>query len=205
MTQDGRYYEAPFPLQPSHIEVERRPSEDEHFYHNGRWHPDRRHDRTPEEVYERFGNHQQPHHPHHHRPMENYDMRGQEQPMPHQQQYDPSMASPPHMPPHQPAPVPGVNAPYTINQDSQFSFKLKDVIIIAGAIASAAVSWNNADGRISRLEEKVSQEMVKKIESIERKQDELVKKQEDSIKVLTSQISDLERAILNSTRSNGAK
>ena len=169
MTQDGRYYEAPFPLQPSHTEVERRPTEGEHFFHNGRWHPDRRHERTPEEVYERFGNHQQPHQPHHHRP------------------------------------VPGVNAPYTIDQDSQFSFKLKDVVIIAGAIASAAVSWNNADGRISRLEEKVSQEMVKNIESIERKQDELVKKHEDSIKALTSQISDLERAILNSARSNDAK
>ena len=103
--------------------------------------------------------------------------------------------------PAQPNPsIPGVNAPYVVDQDSQFSFKLKDVIIIAGAIASAAVSWNNADGRISRLEEKVSQEMVKKIESIERKQDEIVKNQEDSIKILASQISDLERAIINSNR-----
>jgi hypothetical protein len=200
MTQDGHYYEAPFPLQPNHTEVERRPSEGEHFFHNGRWQPDRRHEYTLEEIYERYGIHH--HQPHHHRPMEDYNMQGQEQPLSHQHQYDPSMPHSPHMPP---PPVPGVNSPYTINQDSQFNFKLKDVVVIAGAIASAAVSWNNADGRISRLEEKVSQEMVKKIESIERKQDELVKKQEDSIKTLTSQISDLERAILNSNRNNGSK
>jgi hypothetical protein len=103
-------------------------------------------------------------------------------------------------PPPPPQQIPGVNAPYTINQDSQFQFKLKDVLIIAGAIASAAVSWNNADGRISRLEEKVSQEMVKKIESIERKQDEAIRRQEDSQKALQAQISDLERAITNMAR-----
>jgi hypothetical protein len=199
MTQDGQYYEAPFPLQPNHMEVERRPSEGEYFFYNGHWQSNRRHEYTPEEVYERYGIHY-----HHHRSMEDYNMQGKEQPMSHRQQHDPSMTHSLHMPPPPPS-APGVNSPYTINQDSQFSFKLKDVIIIAGAIASAAVSWNNADGRISRLEEKVSQEMVKKVESIERKQDELVKKQEDSIKTLTSQISDLERAILNSNRSNGSK
>ena len=108
------------------------------------------------------------------------------QPTPQQQ---PQRYTPP------PQQIPGVNAPYTINQDSQFNFKLKDVLIIAGAIASAAVSWNNADGRLSRLEERVSTDIVKKIESIERKQDENIKAQADSIKALSSQIADLERAI----------
>lgn len=95
-----------------------------------------------------------------------------------------------------PPPIPGVNSPYTINQDSQFNFKLKDVIIIAGAIASAAVSWNNADGRLTRLEERVSTDIVRKIESIERKQDETIKSQAESIKSISAQIAELERAIV---------
>ena len=90
---------------------------------------------------------------------------------------------------------PPPNTPYVLNQDSQFNFKLKDVIIIAGAIASAAVSWNSADGRLSRLEDRVSTDIVKKIEAVERKQDEAVKYQADSIKALSAQIADLERAI----------
>lgn len=175
MTPDGRVYEAPYPLSPDHQLVE---------------------------LQQEFGQQPAPIRvPHQPEVQEDEEVQRSMNVNPqagqrmHQQ---PPYGGYPPIPPMQPAPhqpVPGVDAPYTINQDSQFNFKLKDVLIIAGAIASAAVSWNNADGRISRLEEKVSQDMVERIKTVEKKQDDLVRKQEESMKALTSQISDLERAI----------
>ena len=185
MTVDGMYYEAPFPISADHQEVDLKP-EGNYFFRNGQWHPDRRSMRSPEEVIEIFNQNRVSRMPQHN-PPNMYEQQAPACPP----------APPPPAPPQQ---IPGVNAPYAINQDSQFQFKLKDVLIIAGAIASAAVSWNNADGRISHLEEKVSQEMVKKVESIERKQDEAIRRQEDSQKALQAQISDLERAITNMAR-----
>jgi hypothetical protein len=165
ITPDGRYYEAPFPLSPDHREAVARNTPEPSCPPHGDVAPSQHSEQRTSRM---DGNHQYP------------------QPAPQQQPQ-------PYTPP--PQQIPGVNAPYTINQDSQFNFKLKDVLIIAGAIASAAVSWNNADGRLSRLEERVSTDIVKKIESIERKQDENIKAQADSIKALSSQIADLERAI----------
>jgi hypothetical protein len=186
MTSDRQYYEAPYPLSADHQEVELRP-EGDFFFHDGRWLPERRFQRTPEELVQifnqnRLGSQMAP-------PIHQYDQQQMQPQQPHPQV---------QMPQQQ---IPGMNAPYQINQDSQFQFKLKDVIIIAGAIASAAVSWNNADGRISRLEEKVTQDMVKKIESIEKKQDEAIRRQEDSVRSLAAQITDLERVITNMARS----
>jgi hypothetical protein len=164
ITSDGKYYEAPFPIDPSHREVLPQPQKgspsNNPFINENTSSFNPRPSEMPAQANAI--------------PMQSYNPKSNESPV-------------------SSSPI----SSYTLNQDSQFNFKLKDVIIIAGAIASAAVSWSSADGRLSRLEEKVSTDIVKKIESIERKQDESIKVQTESIRQLSIQITDLERAIVH--------
>jgi hypothetical protein len=86
---------------------------------------------------------------------------------------------------------------FHLGQDTKLSFTIKDLLVVCSFIVSLTITWTNTDSRISRLEERVTQDMVKRIESIERKQDETAKKTEDAMKSIGYQIADLERIVLN--------
>ena len=103
----------------------------------------------------------------------------------------------------QPAPAPAQphqQATIELNQETKFQFQLKDIIVVAGFIASLAVSWTNTDQRITRLEERVTQDIAKRIDGIESKQGEMDKSHDESIKNLTFQVNDLERMVIGRGR-----
>jgi hypothetical protein len=83
---------------------------------------------------------------------------------------------------------------YRIGEDTQFKFKLKDIVIVVAFIVSIAISWNNSDTRMTRTEEKLSQlksdlvQLKSDLSESMKKNDELWRRQEDMNRTLSQQI-----------------
>jgi hypothetical protein len=83
---------------------------------------------------------------------------------------------------------------YKISEDTQFKFKLKDIVIVVAFIVSIAISWNNSDTRMTRTEEKVTQlrtdlgQLKNDLSDSMKKNDDLWRRQEDTNRQISQQI-----------------
>lgn len=88
---------------------------------------------------------------------------------------------------------------YKLDEDTQFKFKLKDVIVVVAFIVSIAISWNNADTRMTRHEEKITNLQGAFSEFSKRTDDELRRREERYSQVI-DKINAVERSTYANTR-----
>jgi len=82
-----------------------------------------------------------------------------------------------------------------LDENTQFKFKVKDIIIIVAFIVSIAISWNNSDTRATRTEEQVKQLRID-LDTQTKKREDAAQRQEDLDRATTAQINDVMRSIL---------
>ena len=133
---------------------------------------------------------------------------------------EPSPQLPLDLPPHQPMPMPVVreipqtppagpreDPTYRMDENTQFKFKLKDIIVVVAFIVSIAISWNNSDTKMTRNADQISS-LKTEIATLRGDYNESMKareeqwrRQEDTNRGLVSQITDVERAMYSNMRS----
>jgi hypothetical protein len=93
-----------------------------------------------------------------------------------------------------------------VDEDTQFQFKLKDIIVVVSFIVTIAISWNNVDTKMTRQADQITQmkedisSLRKENEEFIKKRDELWRRQEDTNRSIVSQINDVERTMLNNLK-----
>ena len=87
-----------------------------------------------------------------------------------------------------------------VDEDTKFSLKLKDIIVVCAFIVSVTISWTTTDARITRLEEKVAGELSGKIAEVAAEQKEVSKEIRDSVSQIKERLNEMERALFASFR-----
>ena len=87
-----------------------------------------------------------------------------------------------------------------VDENTKFSLKLKDIIVVCAFIVSVTISWTTTDARITRLEEKVAGELSGKIAEVAAEQKEVSKEIRDSVSQIKERLNEMERALFASFR-----